>query len=319
MASIAAIGEVMVELRPHAAAEDNAQRLMALSYAGDTYNTAIYMARCGAKTRYVTVLADDRFSDDIFSVLAQENIDSDLIRRKNGRMPGLYTIENDPDGERHFSYWRKEAPARELFTPGNETEVLYQQLMHCEYLYFSGITLAIISQEARQSLLTFLKKYREQGGVVAFDSNYRPALWGSVDEARASSLAFLALSDIALLTFDDEALLWGDNNADECIKRYHKMGIGELVIKRGAQDVLIVTGQVIETISVPRVQNVVDTTGAGDTFNAGYLAQRLAGWAPIAAAKEGIRCAGIVIRHPGGVIASSIFKQEYGEKPDILK
>ena len=82
---------------------------------GDTFNTAVYMARAGIDVAYATALGDDPYSDGIVSMAAAEGIGTDLILRVPGRLPGLYMIETDPKGERRFRYWRDEAPARELF------------------------------------------------------------------------------------------------------------------------------------------------------------------------------------------------------------
>lgn len=88
----------------------------------------------------------------------------------------------------------------------------------------------------------------------------------------------------------------------------------ELVLKRGAQDAVIITEHSQANIPVPAVTDVIDTTGAGDTFNAGYLAARLQQASVEDAARQGIRCAGIIIRHRGAVIEKSIFDKELGAK-----
>ncbi|WP_084645534.1 sugar kinase [Marinimicrobium agarilyticum] len=307
MARIAAVGEVMVELSPYPTAQEETREIKALSYAGDTYNTSVYMARLGLQTDYVTRLGDDPYSDQIIQRMHDEGIGTGMITRVPGRSPGLYIIRNTPDGEREFFYWRREAPARELFSDPNDSVQLYQQLQAFDAVYLSGITLAIMSEAARSSLFDALKNLRTKGVKIVFDSNYRPRLWSSSEQAQKAMQSMLALTDIALLTLDDEQLLWGDDSVEGCKKRCAK--VPELVLKRGAEEtILIIDGQ--ETrVPVPKVDNVVDTTGAGDTFNAGYLAARLEGASPEESAANGTRSARIVIQHRGGVIEKTLFEQ----------
>lgn len=307
-AHIAAIGEVMVELSPYPSAQEERREIKALSFAGDTYNTSVYLARLGLKTDYATILGDDAYSDQILQRMQDEGIGTSLIERRTGRAPGLYIIRNTPDGEREFFYWRKEAPARELFSDPTASVRLYQQLQQCDCVYLSGITLAIMSETARTSLTDCLAKLRAKGVKVAFDSNYRPRLWDNVQSARNAMSALLEQVDIALLTLDDEELLWDDGSLEGCKQRYPH--IPELILKRGAEETILILDGQESRVPVPPVDNVIDTTGAGDTFNAGYLAERLRGATPEASAENGTRCARVVIQHRGGVIDKALFKAE---------
>lgn len=311
MSRIAAIGEVMVELAPYLVTAEMNRELKVVSYAGDTFNTAVYMARLGTSTEYVTILGDDSHSDRILQIMAAEGVGARAVTRLPGGAPGLYMISNTPDGEREFAYWRKEAPARQLFASDAAVAVLIEQLADCDTVYISGISLAIISAEARRRLTDFLEAFRTRGGKVVFDSNYRPRLWQSKSEAQRALLNVMKQTDIALLTLDDEQLLWDDNSVEACEERYRDCKLQELVLKCGAGEVVVITAEGRQTVPVPPIKNVVDTTGAGDTFNAGYMAARLKGLTPVQAAGEGIRCAGITIRHRGGVIDNAIFQREY--------
>ncbi|MCK7598964.1 sugar kinase [Microbulbifer sp. CAU 1566] len=316
---LAALGEVMVELAPQASVQEQAgsdKPLLAQSYAGDTYNTAVYIARGGVSVSYVTLLGDDPYSEEVLTRLAGEGIDTSAIARLPGRCPGLYMIQNTPDGERYFTYWRDQAPARELFADADRREALKAHLREMDCLYLSGITLAIMSADARVELLAFLKEYRAAGGRVAFDSNYRPRLWKSADEAREAVAAFMAVTDMALLTFEDEQALWGDKRAGQCVQRNSRAGVVELVIKRGAEPVLLQLDGELTAIDVPPVSRVVDTTGAGDSFNAGYLAARLQGASPQQSIAAGNRCAARVIGHRGAIIPRAEYLAAAAEAPE---
>jgi len=310
MVQIACLGEVMIEL---ASTSSTNPEPKTLSYAGDTYNTAVTLARLGMECSYVTRLGDDLYSDAIVDHLQQEAIDTRCVIREAGRLPGLYMIHNDADGERHFFYWRDQAPARELFRDPEETARLEAALAGTGMIYLSGITLAIIGPKGRANLLALLGRLKQGGTRLAFDSNYRPKLWKSPETARRATKQFLGLTDIALLTLDDEELLWGTSrDAVAGLKRrYRNLPIGEFVLKRGPKDVIIIEGDQQQTLPVPKVTPIVDTTAAGDTFNAGYLAARLQGQSSQAAAEQANRCAGLIIQYRGGVIDREVFLSQW--------
>ncbi|WP_231758655.1 sugar kinase [Microbulbifer elongatus] len=301
---LAALGEVMVELAPQSAvgSGDASKPQFMQPFAGDTYNTAVYIARGGVNVSYVTLLGDDPHSKEVLACLTQEGIDTSAIPQLPGRNPGLYLIQNTADGERYFTYWRGESPARELFADADRREALKAHLRQMDCLYLSGITLAIMSPEARGELLVFLQEYRANGGRVAFDSNYRPRLWASAEVAKIAVMDFLQQTDMALLTFEDEQALWGDTRVEECVQRNTAAGVSELIVKRGAEPVLMQVNGELDAIDVPPVSRVVDTTGAGDSFNAGYLAARLQGATPAQSVAAGNQCAARVIGHRGAII-----------------
>ncbi|GAB2510781.1 sugar kinase [Microbulbifer agarilyticus] len=303
---LAALGEVMVELAPQAVGPahgvDGSKPLLRQSFAGDTFNTAVYIARSGVSVSYVTLLGDDPYSDEIQSRLQSEGIDIGGIEQLPGRCPGLYMIQNSADGERYFTYWRGESPARQLFAAGTQREAVKSRLREMDCIYLSGITLAIMQSQARTELLDFLREFRGNGGRVAFDSNYRSRLWDSVEVARDVVMEFLQQTDIALFTFEDEQALWADTRPAQSLKRNCRAGIAELVLKRGPEPVLLQRDGQLSAVDVPPVPKVVDTTGAGDSFNAGYLAARLQGASPLASIAEGNRYAAQVIGYRGAII-----------------
>lgn len=300
---VALFGECMIEL------QGEAFGAMHQTYGGDTLNTAVYLARCGAahgiRARYATALGDDRFSDGMLERWQAEAIDTALVRRLPGRLPGLYTISVDAHGERSFAYWRDRSAARDYFDV-DETP-LEQAAAGLAALYFSGISLAILNAPARERLFALASTVRQHGGRVVFDNNYRPRLWPDAATAQAAYAQALALCDIALVTLDDEQLLHGDASASTSLERCLGWGVDELVIKQGALPTRVHRrGQAPLEVPVQRVERVIDTTAAGDSFAGAYLAARLAGTPPAAAAAAGNRLAAVVIQHRGAVIDRSI-------------
>ncbi len=296
---IALIGECMIEL------QHRADGSLQQSFGGDTLNAAVYLRRElgeGPVVDYVTALGDDSFSDAMCKQWAEEGLGLGMVQRLPGRLPGLYCIQTDALGERKFLYWRNEAAVRDCFTTP-AAEPILAALPAYDVLYFSGITLAVLGEVGRERLLHTLIETRKRGGKVVFDNNYRPRLWASVDAARAAYRKVLAQVDIALLTEDDERALFGYADSEQVFAAYPE--ITEVVLKRGADECLIRCEG--ERFAVPArvVEKVVDTTAAGDSFSAAYLASRLKGGTPAQAALAGHRLASRVIQVPGALIPRS--------------
>jgi len=296
---VASIGECMVELRHRSASE------LDLAFGGDTLNFAVYLARLtrgrGVRVDYVTALGDDAYSDAMLAMWRSEGIGTDLVCRIAGRLPGLYTIRVDERGERAFTYWRSAAAAREMLKGGRADEIS-EKLAGCDLLYLSGITLSILDAPQREALLALAGGIREKGGRVAFDSNFRPAGWPDRDEARAAFDAMLEHADVALPTLDDEQVLFGVRDPLGCTERLHEKGVAELAVKLGPAGCHLSSAAFTGEVAAEPVEKVVDSTAAGDSFNAGYLAARLLGADPGAAARLGNAVAARVIAHPGAIV-----------------
>ena len=293
--TIACIGECMIEL----SSIDLDQGRARVGFAGDTFNTAIYLARLRPGVSYVSNLGHDGFSGQMLRVMADEGIDAGLVGLHASRLPGLYSIEVDATGERSFRYWRDSSAARTLFQGVGAT---FDDLARFDTIYLSGITLAILPADIRAALTARLADLRATGHRIVFDSNYRPRLWPDADTARAAFAAIWAATTLALPSLDDESALHPGTTPGAVLDRLSALGVTEIALKNGAAGPLIrADGHDIQ-VSLPRAPRVVDTTGAGDSFNAGYLAARLDRAAPGDAAAAGHRLAMTVIAHPGAVI-----------------
>ena len=287
---IVCVGEGMLELSPKGEG-------WALGCGGDTLNTAIHLARAGHHVRYLTALGTDPFSADLRSKWESEGLDTSLILTDPARGAGLYAITTDAVGERSFTYWRENSAARNVFAHYQIAQAL-AQAEQADLLCFSLISLAILPDSGRELLIDLCGRVRRRGGKVAFDGNYRPLLWESTAIAQHWHHAALACADFGLPTLEDEAALGGAGSADAVADRWLSQGCGEVVVKLGAAGCRLPDG----TILAPDVVRVpIDTSGAGDAFNAGYLGARLTGSAPDAAARAGHALAGWTIMRPGAI------------------
>ncbi|MWV29226.1 sugar kinase [Aurantiacibacter rhizosphaerae] len=268
-----------------------------LGYGGDTLNTAIHMARSGCDVGFATALGADTFSERLRSAWETQGLDCSTILTDPRRGAGLYAISLDAAGERSFTYWRNDSAARQLFAlPGSAD--LIEQMAQAEMLAFSLISLAILPDAGKDALLSLAARMREDGRKVAFDANYRPNLWDSAQSAALWRDKAIAVATHGLPTLDDEKLIGGPIDAQGVADHWHGLGCAEVVVKLGGEGCRLPDGEIL---APETVLNPVDTSGAGDAFNAGYLSARLNGTDPRKAAQQGNALAAWTIMRAGAI------------------
>ena len=295
-----AIGECMLEVQA------NGFGPSVLSYGGDTFNTAVYLSRCAASSQievsYATGLGTDHLSQTLRKEWKDLGLNLNAVEYIEGRLPGMYLIETDSKGERTFHFWRENSAARAYFQAS--VTALEKNLNQFDCLYFSGISLAILDGASRTRLFTLLKQALLNGSRVVFDNNYRPKLWPDRKMAQEVYLQAFAACHTAMLTLDDHQAVFECASLDDALVHAKKLAIPEVVIKRGANDTLVRQENTFEWHSIPTqsVNQVIDTTAAGDSFAAGYLSRRLCGASAEIAAAFGNALAARVIQHRGALI-----------------
>ena len=293
MTRVACIGECMVELKQ----ADGG--LFSRGYGGDTLNTAVYLARLGVDADYVTALGDDSLSDEMIAGWAAEGVGTKHVVRLPGKLPGLYMIQTDDKGERRFFHWRDSAAARSLMDLPQTPEIL-DSLAGYDVIYLSAITLSLYGGEGRTRLFAALGRARESGARFAFDTNFRARGWPDLDVARAVFREAFALADIVLASTEDLLALYPGESSENLLARIPG---AEVVLKLSEPASIVRLEGVPYPIKAKPVEApVVDTTAAGDSFAAAYVAARLVGADPIEAARAGHRLAGVVVCHPGAII-----------------
>ena len=296
MTRIVAIGEAMVELAPAGGPD-----LYRAGFAGDTLNTAWYLRKlmpASDQIAYFTAIGRDAMSDRMLDFIATAGLVTDHIDRRDDSSVGLYMISLS-NGERSFSYWRGQSAARRML---DSDANLRAALQGADVAYLSGITLAILPDADRARLLDVLRGFRATGGKVAFDPNLRPRLWPDTQTMTHAVMQAAELSDIALPSFEDEAGWFNDPTPEATANRYRDAGVGIVVVKNGPDQILVATPDQSFTVAPTRVADVVDTTAAGDSFNAGFLASYLATGDLRQACIAGAGIAGQVIRQTGALV-----------------
>jgi len=295
MSRVVVIGEGMLELSVN---EGTTQ----FSYGGDTLNTAVYLSRLGVRANYMSALGVDPLSNNMIEALESEGLGTEFILRHPTQLPGLYAIRT---GERDFYYWRENSAVRCFFDLPKHLAAL-DFAAGANWLYLSGITLSIFDKSDRQKLGELAAKVKTKGGQIAFDTNYRPKGWQSASAAREAIASIAAQVTLALPTLEDEDMLFGKAAAADHARRWHDWGVKSVIMKSGpAGATVFQQGKPPRHVPVNTPLKPVDTTGAGDSFNAGFMAARMSGRSFTDAAQAGSFLAGHVIQHPGAIIPAS--------------
>ena len=294
-AKFLAIGECMVEMAP------TGEGTFAMGFAGDTLNTAWYARKClpdSWQVSYFTGVGRDSVSKEMIAFLEQSAIETGSIRRLDDRTVGLYMIQLK-DGERSFAYWRSQAAARCLASDSGD---LKSAMSGTGLIYFSGITIAILPPEDRAIFFEALKAARSRGAKTAFDPNLRPRLWEDEETMRAVVTEAAGCCDLVMPSFEDELAHFGDKTPSDSADRYLAAGASMVVVKNGPEEVICATAAGQQSFQPKPVSNIVDTTAAGDSFNAAFLSEYLVSGNVSASVEAGARLAGRVIQSRGALV-----------------
>ena len=291
----------MVELRQR----DN--ETLFQSFAGDVYNSAVYLKRCFAdiESYFVSAVGQDKLSDKLLRHCQQELINTDFTFRHPDKVPGMYYIETDEHGERSFTYWRNDSAAKKLVDFLDPT--VLTQMQSGDMLLISGISLAIIDDNKCGQFWQCIAQLKRAGVKIVFDPNYRARLWESPEQAiEQFELAFEA-ADIALPGVEDFDMLMGLNTLEAVLDYLAPFNINEIVVKNGPQSVITqIDGERVSHSIIP-VSKVVDTTSAGDAFNGVYLGARLSEQSSQDAVTLAATAAATVIQQPGAIAPKEVF------------
>lgn len=288
----------MVELSPMASPNTFSQ-----SFAGDVFNTGVYLKRCldKANVSFLSVIGKDTISQRFFDFMVEHSINTEHLCYLQDKSLGLYLINVDKEGERSFTYWRENSAARELmkFVDNNTNHKSFDEV---DVVFFSGISLAILLNHDLQGFWLFIEKLKQQGCQIVFDPNYRKSLWSSTQQARTAIEKAYSLADVALSGLDDHIELYNHQTIDEVATYIESLGVKEIIIKNGDKGVLVSIDNERTQMRINPVENVVDTTSAGDAFNGGYLSARYKEMSVEIAVIYAAQLAGHVIQHKGAIV-----------------
>lgn len=290
---VAALGEAMLEFNQTERGEPRYLQ----GFGGDTSNVVIAAARAGARTTYLSRIGVDAFGERLLDLWASEGVDTQAVERDAAAPTGIYFVTHGAHGH-EFSYLRAGSAASRMTLAWLLEGPAAQAIASAKYLHVSGISLAI-STSACDTVYAAMRLARESGTRVAFDSNLRLKLW-PLDRARACIQQAVALCDVFLPSLEDISALTGLDDPDAIADWGHSLGAAQVVLKLGAQGVLVSAPG--ERRRIPALQvPLVDATGAGDCFCGNLLAQLAADVSLFEAARYANAAAALAVQGFGAV------------------
>lgn len=265
MQDLVTIGETMVAFIPGEQGYIRYCHSFGKKTAGAESNVAIGMAKLGHTSGWVGKIGEDEFGEFILRELRGEGVDISHAIKTPGAPTGLMFKQFDAQGQTSVFYYRKDSAGSSLCPDDIDPDYI----SCAKILHISGITPAL-SESCARTVAYAVEIARRAGCLVSFDPNIRLKLW-SAQSAKAALFPLLSQSDIVLLGEDEGELLLDTNRPDQMIERLRAMGVGRIGLKLGAQGAQ--AADRTNTFLIPPVKvRVVDTVGAGDAFNAGFLA-----------------------------------------------
>jgi 2-dehydro-3-deoxygluconokinase len=303
--NILCAGVCMLELK-QATTPGLEQARYGSGFAGDVINFAVYLKRLtkASSVHFLSATGNDALSEQMRLFFAGEDIDCGLVARSQDKTVGLYMIHTDELGERTFTYWRSDSAARKMFELTDKAK-LSTVVDSIDYFYFSGITLAILDKYNTEQLFNLVDECRRQGKIIVFDPNFRARLWESRLHAATQIERAYQVCDILLSSSEDEQLLWGAASIEKALQRLIDLNIGEIILTNGPGDISGADHGRRFQVRPAKANKVVDTTSAGDAFNAGYIAARHAGYSPEGSVAKASSLASLVIGLPGAIVPKS--------------
>ncbi len=296
MKSLLGIGECMIEL------SSEGEQLWRQGFAGDVFNTLWYaraLLGVDSQTAFFSAVGDDQSSAELLAFIENAGISCEHIPHVKGGVPGLYKIHLE-GAERSFSYWRDSSAAKQML---QDPDVLWAAVAEADVVYLSGITMAILPDEAAEILTNGLRGALKPGAKVVFDPNIRPRLWAGEERMKDVLTRTAAISDIVMPSFEDEETTFGDATPLATAQRYQALGVSQVVVKNGADETVFVEGDEVRHFPVPQTSGVVDTTAAGDSFNGAYLAEFMTSGDIEKAIAVAQQCAATVVCNKGALVA----------------
>ncbi len=293
MADVITIGETMAVVYPQQPVTLDLASAALLDVAGAESNVAIRLRQLGHSVAFISRVGDDPFGRMIRAALDGFGVQTDWLTVDAQAQTGVFFREALPDGARRVYYYRAASAASRL----SPADLNAAQFHGARVVHLTGITPAL-SESCAATVRAAIALGRRAGATIAFDPNYRAKLW-SPEVARAALLPLLGEVDLLLLGHEDAVALFGSDDEAAVAAAAQRFGIGTVVLKLAERGALALRGgQRVARSAVP-VDRVVDPVGAGDAFDAGFLAGLLRGYELERCVDLGNRCGAIAVAHLG--------------------
>lgn len=294
MPKLITIGETMAAFTPDSQGPLRYVTGFGVRTAGAESNVAVGLAKLGVEAAWLSRLGKDEFGVFIRNQLRSEGVDCSNVIFDPQHRTGIMFKETGV-GETKVFYYRENSAASHL-CPEDLSRELFQGV---EVLHLSGIT-PVLSDSCREMTLEAVKLAKQAGVMVSFDPNIRRKLWGDRDYVPLIRSITLD-SQIVLMGLDEAETLFGTREVEQILKILFGEGCAKYAaIKDGGNGAWVSDGTTCQKIP-PYPCKPIEPIGAGDGFNAGFLAGILQGKDVVTAGKMGGICGALATQTSGDV------------------
>ena len=292
--NVCSIGEAMIEI------SNIKNSLYNQSFAGDTLNFCNYLDKKKLNAFFLSAIGKSEINQSLLDFVKSKNISTKYIKQINQFEIGLYLIKNKDNGEKQFFYWRDESAAKQYF---NNIDFLnlYKELKNFDYIYFSGITLSIIHISKLNNFIKLLKLLKRKKIKIVFDFNIRPSRWNkkNLNIFLDSVLKFV---DICFLSGEDMNYWKNKNDIKSYEQIVRKYKLKHSIFRKNAKFTYVFLNKTRYVFKNKLLKRVVDTSGAGDGFNAAYLSNFIVNNDPVLALKAGSSLGSKIVMKKGAIV-----------------
>lgn len=239
---------------------------------GAELNVMLGCARLGLTPGWISKLGNDEFGRHILNTVRGEGVDVRQVQLEDNYATSLNFKEIREDGSSRTFYYRHPSPT-EKFTQEN---LPFDYVKQAKVLHVTGVFPAIVEKN-RALVLELLKFAREEGLIISFDPNIRLRLW-SVEEARETLLSYLPYVNQMLTSKEELEMLFETVDDEEIRAKLAEYAFDAVIMKDGSNGSYYLQDRQWIHVEAIAAQKVVDTVGAGDGFDSGYLYGLLQGW-----------------------------------------
>ncbi|MEM1602507.1 MAG: sugar kinase [Candidatus Bathyarchaeia archaeon] len=296
------IGEVLIDFisaEPTSYVESTTFRKF---FGGAPMNTLVGMARLGLSVGAITVVGDDPFGQFLLRELERNGVDISHVKIKKGVRTTLAFVVNEPEtGERIFIFYRSPWVKRTSVDSLSPEDIDYKYVSSAKILHVSGFALS--ESLPRRAILNAVMYARESGVKVSFDPTLRLDVWRSEKTIKAIYSKMLRLSDIAMFSREEAEFTFGTSEPERAADKALKYGVEIVGIKLGERGSFVKSKDGRKVFAPAFKVKPVDTTGAGDGWNAGLLLGVIRGWDLEKCAKVANAVGALVVTRHGAITA----------------
>ncbi|MDQ0256920.1 2-dehydro-3-deoxygluconokinase [Evansella vedderi] len=267
------IGDGMITMDPKARGPMRFVNEFQRKVGGAELNFAIGASRLGLKTGWISRLGNDEFGRVIHNFMRGEGVDMSQVEYVEGIPTSVYFKEIMEDGSGRSFYYRNPTPMSVL-TPEDIKE---EHIKNFKLIHLTGVFLALNPTKHLEIVERIIYYAKKHDVKISMDPNIRLRLW-SKDKAREVLTSLLPHVNVLLTGEEEGEILLGTTSVEEMIEQFRGYGIDHVVIKKGADGASVTTAEGTLEMAAFTPRKVVDTVGAGDGFDAGYITGYLKDW-----------------------------------------